>query len=195
MFYRFSNELGFRFMMDKLALVPQYNELMMAKIKGEDNLGIKLMEVIVKCYTTFSPYCDIEDEVEREEKVFTEVFGEVKKNYLKATVFRDACDRYKLDTSDVDLVQLENTEYSIKVLLKDRTTLLEREMEVGEKRPLDDLEAIEKIGKSLKLLFDEKENLIGHIRNRVLKGDFSEGKMIGGKKMSFLARKNASSNN
>lgn len=177
MIYRYVSSEGFKFFHEKLALVPEYHALMMVRN------GDKLMELIVKCYTIFSPYTDIYDETEREEKVSVEMFGE-KVSLLKTKVFKDAKKRYIYDNDDIDLKQQQNTEFAIETLLADRHALM-----TAKKRETDDLDRIERIGKSLKLLYDEKESLIDHIHGRVQKGDFSEGKRIGGKKLSYKANK------
>lgn len=179
MIYRYVSSEGFKFFHDKLALVPEYHALMMTKN------GDKLMELIVKCYTIFSPYTDIYDETEREEKVSMEMFGE-KVSLLKTKVFKDAKKRYIEDNDDIDLNQQQNTEFAIETLLKDRHSLM-----TAKKRETDDLDRIERIGKSLKLLYDEKESLVEHISSRVKRGEFGEGKRVGKKKLSYLANRNS----
>lgn len=179
MIYRYVSSEGFKFFMDRISLVPEYHALMMSKH------GEKMMELLVKCYTIFSPYTDNPDEDSRETKVSIEIFGE-KTSLLTTKVYKAAKARYIEDNRDIDVEQQIETEFGITTLLADRHMLMEKSY-----RSIEDLEMIEKIGKSLKLLYDEKESLIEHISARIKRGEFGEGKRVGGKKLSYIASKNS----
>ena len=147
--------------------------------------GVKLMECIVMAYDIFSLYnMDISNEQERLEVVSKKVFGQYREKEFISTQFQVAKQKFIELNYDVEAEQIKNVEFTIGRMIKERDTCSQKET-----LSLEDLEKVETITKTLKNLFTEREELIEHFVNRIKLGKVT-GKVMGGKKLGFLADMN-----
>ena len=135
---------------------------------------------------------DIEDEKEREKKVGKEIWGEeFTTNLLRDAEYATAKHEFKKMQYDVDVEQYRSVESAIGKLIKQRDRILTNEtIDMMANLTAEDIDMIESITKTLKLLQAEKEELLEKLSLRVKKGEFTKGRTVGNKNASWLTMRN-----